>query len=189
MKKIISILFHASQFTQAGNNWYTNFVSAELAEIEANPAGQFNPYGHGNTANSPIIALGEAWGYHMGHFLADRQYGVTSSCAGEQGICYNTGFIAGLNSHQIALEIFDPNLSPTLDPFHWIPKGLYYDLLDTRNENNPVVDQVSAYTNQQFFNAFNSNITSPGAYRQNLLTQNGNNQSVQVINLFQQYGY
>jgi len=64
-------------------------------------------------------------------------------------------------------------------------------LLDVRNETiatgGPIDDNVSGYTNQQFFNAFNSSITSLEAYRQNL--PNINNQAVEVINLFQQYGY
>jgi hypothetical protein len=90
--------------------------------------------------------------------------------------------------HLIALENYNP-LTPNY-PFNWIPKGLFYDMMDIRNEALvPVTDAVSAYTNQQFFNAFNSNITALAPYRQNLLAQNGNNQSVQVTNLFQQYGY
>jgi len=87
----------------------------------------------------------------------------------------------------IALENYDPHL-PNY-PFNWIPKGLFYDMMDNRNENNPVVDGVLGYTNQQFFNAFGSGITALAAYRQNLLQLNGNNQAAQVTNLFQQYGY
>jgi hypothetical protein len=38
-------------------------VNAELAEQASHPHqnDQFAPYGTGNTVNSPIIALGEAW--------------------------------------------------------------------------------------------------------------------------------
>jgi len=83
----------------------------------------------------------------------------------------------------------------TADPFHWIPKGLYYDLMDTRNDKitypfQPLIDdQVSGYTNQQFFNAFSSSIKDISSYKTNLLQQNANNQSTQVLSLFQQYGY
>lgn len=52
-----------------------------------------------------------------------------------------------------------------------------------------VNDSVSGYTNQQMFNAFNSNITNLSGYRTNLLQQNGNNQSAAVTYLFSQYGY
>jgi hypothetical protein len=94
----------------------------------------------------------------------------------------------GLSSHLNLLEDFSP--SRITDPFHWIPQGLFYDMIDARNENSPVVDQVSGYyTNQKLFNAFSSSITTLGAYKTNLLNQNGNNQSTQVTSLFSQYGY
>lgn len=132
--------------------------------------------------------MGESWAYHIGHYLADQKYGSLSACAGEQGICYYNGYITGLSSHQVALEIFTPTF--TTDPFHWIPKGVYYDLMDNGEPGSTLVnDQVLGYTNQQFFNAFNSSITTLGVYRQNLLQQNNNNQQVQVQNLFASYGY
>lgn len=180
-------LTHSAHYAALGNGWYSQFVNAEINEVINNLFSGNSPYGNGsNTFDSPIIALGESWAYHMGQFLADRQYGATSSDAGEQFTLYHNGDIAGLSSHLIALENYDPNLSGY--PFDWIPKGLYYDMIDTRNETIfPVSDGVAGYTNQQLFNAFNSNITSLGAYRQNL--PNINNQAVQVTNLFQQYHY
>jgi hypothetical protein len=181
-------LTHSAHYLALGNGWYTQFVDAEINQIINTFFNQSaSPYGNGSNADSPIIALGESWAYHMGQYLANRQYGLSSSCAGEQFTCYNNNDIPGLNSHLVALENYNPLLSGF--PFNWIPKGLFYDMIDTRNESSPVIDQVSGYTNQQFFNAFSSSITSLGAYRQNLLLQNGNNQSAQVINLFQQYGY
>lgn len=183
-------LAHSSHYAALGNSWYSQFMTAEIDEIINNFTSGNSPYGDGsNQNNSPIIALGESWAYHAGQFLADRQYGANSHEAHEQFTSYLNGDIAGLNCHLIALENFDPFL--TTYPFRWIPKGLYYDLMDTRNDLNAVPrftvidDQVGGYTNQQFFNAFNSGITSLQAYRQNLV--NGNNS--QVINLFQQYGY
>jgi hypothetical protein len=93
-----------------------------------------------------------------------------------------------LSSNLNLLEDFDPGR--TSDHFYWIPQGLFYDMKDPRNENRPVVDGVSGYyTNQKMFNAFSSSITSLDAYKTNLLNQNGNNQSTQVISLFSQYGY
>jgi hypothetical protein len=151
----------------------------------AHPSGQYNPYGDGTTSNSPIIALGEAWGYHMGHFLAEQRYPTTASCQSEQigGSSY-----CGNDAHINVLENFDPNL--TVDPFHWIPKGLIEDLMDFTNETRPpqaVNDAVSGYTIQQIFNALQSDINSPQQYRDRFLQQNGFNQ--QVINLFTEYHY
>lgn len=185
-------LAHSTHYVKLSENWYGTFVGAEINEVINTFGSSRSPYGNGsNQISSPIIALGESWAYHIGQYLADKQYGNTSKPDGEQGIYYYNGDIPGLNSHQIALENFDPHY--TSDVFHWIPKGLYYDMMDTRNDIqfNPLMvdDEVSGYTNQQFFNAFGSSIKDLPAYKQNLLQQNNNNQSIQVINLFQQYGY
>ena len=151
-----------------------------------------NPYGNGTTANSPIIALGEAWGHHMGHFLADQRYGLNSSETGEQGIGFNNNDIPGFSSHLVTLENFDPNR--TVDPFHWIPKGLMYDLMDNRNElfvaGFPLIDdEVAGYTIQQIFAALQSDVSSPQQYRVRIQQQNRGNQTIQITNLFAQYGY
>ena len=180
---------HASQYTLAGAGWYGNFVSAELGEILVNPSGQFNPYGSGSTSNSPIIALGEAWAYHMGHFLADQRYGVTANCQFEQvggfSYCNSTG--TG-HPHVDVLENFDPNL--VSDPFRWIPKGLMWDLIDnTPAEIVPLTDNVLGFTNQQLFDALQSDVTSIPQYRLRLIQQNPNNQTIPVTNLFGQYHY
>lgn len=80
-------------------------------------------------------------------------------------------------------------------PFRWIPEGLYYDLIDNRNDwlvVNPtvqIVDEVNGYTNQQSFNALDNDVRSMPQFRIRLLLENGNNQSVQVTNLFAEYGY
>jgi hypothetical protein len=165
------------------------FVDGELNNViwhsSTNP-----PYGLGNQGDvSDIIATEESWAYHMGHFMADRKYGMSSSVAVEQGIAYqNNNPVAGLSSHLNLLEDFSP--ARTIDPFRWIPQGLYFDMIDTRNEVGiPVVDGVSNYTNQNFFNALDADINSLSNYRLRLLSENGNNQSIQVTNLFGQYGY
>lgn len=186
---------YADQYSKTELTWYLNFVSAELAEIFNYPSGSLNPYGPGNDVNSPIIALGEAWAYYMGHFLANQQYTTKASKTAEQtgadgyGIFY---YPNGTNyPHLEVLENFNPNLSS--DPFHWIPKGLFYDLNDTRNDflfdPSMINDQVSGYTNQQLFNAFQSNIYTLQDFRIKLLQTTTNSTSAFVPNLFSQYGY
>src|SRR5205809_7979991 len=99
----------------------------------------------------------------MGHFMADLKYGINSVGAVEQGITYFNGPIweggiqvanTGLNAHLNLLEDFSP--ARTNDPFRWIPQGLYYDLMDDRNDQAfgriNLNDVVTGYTNQQFFN-------------------------------------
>ena len=144
------------------------------------------------SANGPQIALGESWAYYMGHYLADKTYGVRGSTQTEQGIGYsNNSPVMDLSSHLNLLEDFSP--FRTGDPFYWIPQGLFYDLNDNRNDilfnQQAVSDQVSAYTNQQMFNIFQSNIYSLQDYRARLLQTVTNPTSQYVTNLFSQYGY
>ena len=182
-------LSHASHYAILGTVWYTNFVSAEVAEIAIHPltSDPLNPYGTGNTANSPIIALGEAWAYHMGHFLADQQYGTLGSCQGEQkgGFSYCPG--GGAHPHIDVLEAFNPNL--TTDPFRWIPKGLMEDMIDNTINETIVNDQVSGFSIAQIFGALQSDVTSVTQYKTRFLLQNNYAQQIQINNLFTSYHY
>jgi hypothetical protein len=93
------------------------------------------------------------------------------------------------------LEDFDPINRRIADPFWWIPQGLYYDLIDNRNDNNsapvrvPLVDNVVGYTNQQFFNALDDDINNLPSYRGRLLSENANSQIAGVNTIFTFYGY
>jgi|SRR6185437_7438473 len=183
---------HASHYTQVGTAWYTQFVNAELAEIAAHPGANdpLNPYGPGNDANAPIIALGEAWAYHMGHFLADQRYGVNASCHIEQPghtFCPN-----GTNHPHIdVLENFNPNLET--DPFRWIPKGLMEDMMDNTPNETIVNDQVTGFTIGTLFNALQSDVSTVQQYRARIKSQNpvlpGGTTTTQLDNLFASYLY
>jgi len=63
------------------------------------------------------------------------------------------------------------------------------DLMDNINESSPVIDNVSGYTNAQFYNALRSDVKSMIQYRDKLLLQTGFNQQIQVNQLFAEYGY
>lgn len=86
-----------------------------------------------------------------------------------------------------------PKLNLPTDVHRWIPQGLPYDLIDNRNDNsfniNLPIDNVLGYTNSQIFNSLQSDVRSIPAFKERLLLQNGNNQSVNVNQLFNQYGY
>ncbi len=185
---------HAAHYNKVGNTSYGNFVQAEINEMISNFNGAFSPYGRGNTGNSPIIALGESWAYHIGHFFTNRKYGAQSEAFVEQQITYtNNNPVNGLNSNLNLLEDFSS--SRTADPFNWIPQGLFYDLMDQRNDRlvtgNFIYpdDLVNSYTNQQFFNALDADVNNLPAYRARLLSENANNQAANVTTLFAFYRY
>jgi hypothetical protein len=180
---------HAAHYAKVGNTQYGNFIQSSINEIIANFNTAFSPYGQGNTGNSPIIALYESWAFHMGHWLTNRKYGTLSGPFVEQGNTYwNNIPVIGLNSNLNLLEDFDPNR--LIDPFRWIPQGLFNDMIDARNEPFlPVTDEVSNFTNEQFFNALDSDISNLPNFRIRLMLENGNDQIIHVTNLFGQYGY
>jgi hypothetical protein len=131
----------------------------------------------------------------MGHFLTNRKYGTLSGQFNEQQQPYLNDFpVIGLNSNLNLLEDFNPRRTVE-DPFNWIPQGLYYDLIDNRNDFNAVPqrvalgDNVVGYTNQQFFNALDDDINNLPAYRVRLLSENANNQAAGVTEIFTFYRY
>lgn len=166
---------HAAHYNKVSNSWWATFVNAELSEMIVGPS----PYGNGTHENSKVIALGESWAYHMGHFMTDMKYGANSSGTSEQDIFYGNGFLNDhgtivnipLNAHLNLLEDFDRGRIN--DDFRWIPQGLYYDLIDDRNDQAfgrvNLNDVVLGYTNQQFFNALDNDITTLQDYRVRLL--------------------
>jgi hypothetical protein len=188
-------LGHAQHFTQAGcSNWTAerNAVVAELIN-----SGFSDPYGDGtNTTRAPIIAVAEMWGNHCEKIYAERHFANGGAAAAAnfisrmQGIQYfnNTAITPNLNANIWSLERFNPTLAS--DVHRWIPQGLPYDLLDTRNDfPTPIIDNESGYTINQVFNALQPNIQSIPAFRDRLLLNSGNVQQAEVNQLFQQYGY
>ena len=182
------------------NTWWNDFVDGELNNIiwrrNQNP-----PYGNGDQgAISDIIATGESWANHIGHFMSDLKYTGSSSPTFEQDFEYRNGPIledgvevanTSLNAHINLLEDFNPRRRD--DPDRWIPQGLFYDLFDSRNDflQTPVRvgldDQVNNYTNEQFFNALDPEVRSTDGFKTRLLSENGNLQAAGVNEIFTFY--
>ena len=183
---------HASHYAQAGCDFWGAYRSAISGELFlGNPATR--PYGDGTEPNAGTIAVGEMWGNHCQYVYANRHYGNGGTANADfrttmQNQFFINGSVAGLNCHLSALESFNPNNIG--DVHRWIPQGLPYDLIDNRNDApNPVIDNVAGYTNQQTFNALQSDVRSIPAFRDRLLQLNGNNQQAQVNALFNEYNY
>lgn len=189
-------LGHTSHFVKAGCNYWQTYRSVITNELLfGNPNSR--PYGNGTANNAGVVAVGEMWGNHCEYMFTNRHYG-TGGAFGPFG----TGFTAlmqgmdwpnvpgGLNAYLNAIENFNPNF--TGDLHRWIPQGLCYDLIDNRNDaffGGVIIDDVENYTSQQCFNALQYNVTSVLAFKDRLLTQNGNSQQNQVNLLFNGYGY
>jgi hypothetical protein len=184
-------LAHAAHFNKVRDPWWNDLVFAESFTIAANLFGPNNPYGAGaDGPHSEIISVGESWAEHVAQVFCDIQYSPVASAKIKQGNLYLNNFpVAGLSSHLNAIEDFSPNR--TIDPFRWIPEGIYYDLIDNRNDNNfnviLPIDNAASYTNLQFFNALDTDVKSMPQFRTRFLAENGFNQA--VINLFTEYHY
>jgi hypothetical protein len=190
-------LGHASHYAQAGCDFWTAYRTAIATELSKTNQTNFHPYGSGNDpATAPVLAIGEMWGNHCQYVYSNRHYGNGGTAAANfttrmQGIEYQN-INGGLNAHLNAIENHNPNATNV--NWAWIPEGLPYDLFDNANDNvtinnNRPIDNVIGYTNQQCFNALQSDVRSIPAFRDRLLQLNGNNQQAQVNELFQNYGY
>jgi hypothetical protein len=182
---------HAAHFNKVRDPWWNDLVFAESFTVTANLFGPNNPYGDGTDGpHSEIISVAESWAEHVSQVFCDIQYNGVPTAKIKQEIQYINGWpVAGLSSHLNAIEDFSPNR--ILDPFRWIPEGIYYDLIDNRNDNNfnviLPIDNVAGYTNLQFFNALDNDVRSMPQFRTRFLSENGFNQA--VINLFTEYHY
>ncbi len=190
-------LAHAAHFQKIGQFSFGEFVNAEAYTITKYFLNQtLVPYGDGSDGTySSFIALGESWANYIEQVFTDRHYGANCDTYNTNGYPYTANDpVSGLSSSRINyLEDYNPNRPE--NPFRWFPIGLYYDLADSRNDGaiqNPrilVNDNVSLYTNKQFFDALDGDVKSPQAFKQRLLLENNNNQLTGVTTLFSFYGY
>jgi hypothetical protein len=182
-------LSHALHYNAVGNDWWIKLGMAE----SKNPG--TGTYGGCCTDKAPRIALAEGWAYYMGHLLADKKWGMSSTSFPEQGDFDTNRFMlefsntTGVSSHKNFLETYDP--SKMDDPNHWIPKVLFQDLTDSGAEplQSHVIDEVSGFQCKHLFSALRSGAADINAFKLALLSENHNYMRDEVISLFQQYGY
>ncbi len=182
-------LAHAAHFGKVGRQWWNSLVNAEITTIISSPR-NLDPYGDGTDGiASEYISVGESWAEHVSRMMCDARYGLQSTEIPYQGLTYTTG--GGFSSHINEIEDFRPGVA--INPFSWIPEGLFLDLIDdgARNEAFPVADNIGGFTNQQLFNALDNDVTSMPQYRARLLAETAAppGREAAVINLFAQYGY
>ncbi len=160
-------LAHASHFRKVCSAFWAKYISYILT---------YGAYGNGKGNNASLCALGEMWGYHMGYQAVIDKYGK-----------FNT------NVDIYDVERFTPMKKPftpgKYDRFRdWLPKGILWDLNDSSKDIiNSITDQASGFTNKQFYNALDSDVRSPQAFRNRLLKETNNRQKTQVDELFKAY--
>ncbi|GLB51402.1 hypothetical protein NBRC110019_04410 [Neptunitalea chrysea] len=167
-------LGHASHFKKVGSSYWIKYINYIIT---------YGAYGDGHGMNNEYVALGEAWGYHIGYFLTLQEFGSTN------GIISINGF-----------ENFDPVQKPSNadvvrygTPIYnwrgWIPAGIILDITDTQADwvRTGYRDNVSGYTYQNIYNAMDSDVTSPQKLRDRLLSENGNLDETDLRNLFEAY--
>ena len=98
----------------------------------------------------------------------------------------------GKSSKENFLEDFEPGRSVTLDPNRWLAKGLFYDMIDpagNESQVSTIVDNVSGFTNQKFYQALQNDVNSMSDYKAKFLQQNNFSQQNEINALFTEYGY
>ena len=183
-------LSHASHYRVVGNKWWIDFGLAELK----NDGDGF--YGSCCTGYAPRIALEEGWSYFIGHFMANKKWGLQSTTFPEQGnletgenlLFYYTA--NNISSHIHFIESYNPYR--TIDESYWVPKGLLYDLYDPAEElfpENNISDKVSGFSCKQLFDAMEKDVESMEGFKARLIEKNNVKDKQSVIDLFRQYGY
>jgi hypothetical protein len=183
-------LAHASHYSVVGTVWWAKFGLAE-----ATNKGE-GTYGGCCSEKAGRIALGEGWAYTIGHLFTDKIYGLKSTSFPEQGnITLNLNVLnfsnqPAISSHIHFLESYDPNRKP--DPSYWIPKGLFYDLMDPKIElfdASEITDEVSGYQCKQIFSLFNKDMNNMLDFKIKFIERFGGGQKKAIEDLFAQYGY
>ncbi|MGN7512824.1 MAG: hypothetical protein ACTHOM_00510 [Allomuricauda sp.] len=179
-------LAHASHYKKVGRGYWRKYIDKIIDNqlFHASTA----PYGSGRGNNHELVALGEAWGYHMGYFLTIHEFG-------------NNNGVLTLN----AFENFDPIKKPNniaksqyrdrygntsnIGWTGWIPGGIMNDLMDTNVDmiRTGFNDNVSGYSIKDIYDALDSGVESPQEFRDRLLNEKNNKDSKDVRALFKAY--
>ncbi|WP_233882153.1 hypothetical protein [Tenacibaculum piscium] len=166
-------LAHTSHFKKVGNGYWVKYINYIIT---------YGAYGDGTGKNAELCALGEAWGFHVGQFLTIQEFD-------------NNNRLLSLNT----FENFDPrnrpnNIAKSFYSFGsgwtgWMPCGIMHDLMDEDIDEvrTGFDDNVSGYSIRNIYDALDRGIESPQAFRDRLLSENGNRDEADVRELFEAY--
>ncbi|PCJ95504.1 MAG: hypothetical protein COA50_09925 [Flavobacteriaceae bacterium] len=171
-------LGHASHFKKVGSRYWIKYINYIITY------GTFNkvkvPYGDGHGKNAGTCALGEAWANYFGYTLTLKEFGANNRIISPSGF-----------------ENFDPVKRPnnnSINPIRggwegWIPAGIMLDITDSNRDlvRTGYYDNVSGYSTKNIFDALDSGVESPQAFRDRLLRENSNRDSNDIKELFKAY--
>lgn len=174
-------LAHASHYKKVGNAYWGRYIDKIIANWFED---KNRPYGNGTGKDHELIALGEAWGFHMGYFLTIQRFGATNE-------------VLNLN----AFDNFDPLDRPEVRASGrygntnnigwrgWMPGGIIHDLIDEPRDivRAGFVDNVNGYTLKNIYDALDADVATPQQFRDRLLRENGNRDEADVRELFEAY--
>jgi len=157
-------------YAEVGNAFWATLGAAMLAA--AIGPGE-SAYGDGTAIGAERVALAESWGFYMGYNLIIDRYGCTSTDM------YGTD--------KIYCDQMEEGMFASPD---YIPFGVYHDLIDTYNSDEPF-DNVSGYNIGQFFNILsNSNNYTPIRFKNSFKSSYVPVVAQSLIDdLFNEYGY
>jgi hypothetical protein len=157
---------HSSHYALAGRSFWWLYIPYVVAN-----AG----YGDDGSVGSSLPALAESWAEFLGRRYSVRYYGVLPGNRNNEEWGH-----AGINQSL------------------WIPYGVFHDIIDNNglNDANPangfprtIIDNAQGIPPHQLYSLLTPLTHSPQAYRIGLSNTWGNNQSRQINQLFNSYGY
>ena len=179
---------HVAQYVRFGPQWWDGYVDYLVA---TSFTGQAKPYGDGSSPNAGRAELTEGMAESLENYMADLQYGLSHS---RMGNSQNRRY---MNVGESLLFWRNEDLPANSD---FIPEGLYFDLWDvnqqfpiTRPEQNNISDNVTGFSYEQLYDAFNPLVFDVDQYRDVLWGLHGINNPLTTeqdyLNLFNSYGH
>ena len=129
-----------------------------------------------------MVALGEAWGYHIGYFLTIQEFGNNNGVLTANAF---ENFDPLKRTNNISsLRYADGGNNNTIGWTGWIPSGIMQDLIDTNSDviGEGFNDNASGYSIKNIYNALDSDVESPQAFRNRLLLESDNRDANDVKN-------
>lgn len=174
-------LAHTSHYQKVGPSFWDSYINYIVS---------YGSYGDGKGVDAGLCAISEAWGFHMGWYLASKKYGTNADIS----LSLIEDFIPQKRPYDYGFAHYVSGTTTT-NIGGWIPSGIFHDMLDTNidyiryDSGSSYYDNVDSYTNLKFYNSLENDVRSPQQFRDRLLLKNDNLDASDVKQLFKAYYY